>query len=123
MAMVIHNDNGGVVEQYIAREHQVHGQRIVIDGRCMSACTIYLANPNACATPRASFWFHSAFVGADLGGGRVAYVAEDRPTTWRMMESYPPLLKSWIQAHRPYGLTQQMLVLRGRAMFQIIPRC
>ncbi len=121
--MIITHDNGGVVEEYIARERQLHGQRIVIDGACRSACTIYLANPGTCVTPRASLGFHSAYLGADIGGGRFAYGGDLPSYTAAMMGYYPPLVRQWIQQMRPYGLGHDMIVLKGRAMLERVPRC
>lgn len=121
--MVILHDNGGVVENYIVRERQMHGSRIVIDGPCRSACTVYLANPGTCATPRASFGFHAAFVGQDLGRGKFVYVAPDPVDTAALFSMYPPGVKAWIQKMRPHGLGADVIVLKGQAMLKLVPRC
>jgi len=41
------------------------GERVVVDGNCLSACTLVLGlvpHAQLCATPRARFGFHSAWL-------------------------------------------------------------
>jgi len=121
--LAIHNDNGGYVETYIQREQYTHGERIKITGRCASACTIFLHNPNVCATATASFWFHSAYVGGEDRKGHFVFVREDPETTQEMMSYYPPLVRNFIQTYRPFGLNRQMLVLSGKQMLSMIQEC
>lgn len=60
--VVIENDLGGSINRYIRKynEYKASGQRVEIEGRCASACTIYMALPNACIHPDAKFGFHTA---------------------------------------------------------------
>lgn len=49
------------VEEYITLRDS--GGRLIVDGRCMSACTLFfgiLPKDRYCATPTASFGFHTA---------------------------------------------------------------
>jgi hypothetical protein len=62
---VIKFDPGGVIIQFIARYvgWENKGDKVRIDGDCMSACTLVLGivdNDRVCATSRARFGFHSA---------------------------------------------------------------
>lgn len=62
---VITNDPGGSVVEYISKYSDMRdaNEHIVIDGKCISACTLMLGilpSQNICVTSRASFGFHSA---------------------------------------------------------------
>lgn len=62
--IVIGNDTGGNVFQYQNRVNAARatGERVVIGGRCHSACTLWLTLPpsQVCAASRAMFGFHWA---------------------------------------------------------------
>jgi hypothetical protein len=53
-------DKGGPVGKYLQAFAQARstGERVIIDGDCLSACT--LPANQICATPRARFGFHAA---------------------------------------------------------------
>lgn len=58
--MIVRSDMGGSLSE---REVEIAslrytGKRVVIDGTCASACTMYLGLQNACLTPRAQLLFH-----------------------------------------------------------------
>lgn len=91
---------------------------MVVDGRCASACTVYLSNPNLCATGRAQFWFHSAYLVSPMG-----WKILDPNSTATMLGYYPPAVLKFIQKYRPYGLNGQWLVLKGAEMKSIVPQC
>lgn len=61
-AEVITNDLGGSLNRYY-REYKKFissGEIVEIKGRCASACTIFIALPNACIHTDAKLGFHSA---------------------------------------------------------------
>lgn len=63
--IVIQNDDGGMIETYIEKYQTIRylGGMVEIDGRCISACTLVLAElprQSICATPQGLFGFHSA---------------------------------------------------------------
>ena len=63
---VITRDHGGLVEQYKARYAKLRdkGERIVINGICNSACTLFFGIVplnKVCVTPKASVGFHQAY--------------------------------------------------------------
>lgn len=66
-ATVIRFDPGGHIGEYARKlaGEQRRGERIVLDGDCLSACTLRLAadapRNHMCATPRARFGFHAAW--------------------------------------------------------------
>lgn len=57
----ITNNHGGVFQEFQRDVDQrtARGDRIIIDGRCDSACVMYLAVPGACVTRRAVLGLHS----------------------------------------------------------------
>jgi hypothetical protein len=59
--IVVQDDFGGNVLQYQARRKQLAKADLVrLQGRCNSACTIFISLPNACVGPKAIFGFHGA---------------------------------------------------------------
>src|SRR5512140_3987116 len=98
-AMRIAEDRGGQIGQYLQAFASVRssGENVVIDGNCLSACTLVLGlipKSRVCATSRARFGFHAAWMPDEDG----------RPVTSRMgtqalWEVYPPSVRRWINAH------------------------
>jgi hypothetical protein len=112
---------GGEVISYLRLFAAVRatGERVVIDGPCLSACTLLLStipNNRICVTPRAVLGFHAAR--AVDGYGRV-YAAPD--ATQVVVATYPPAVRAWIRRHG--GLTSRLILLRGRELAAIYPRC
>jgi hypothetical protein len=97
------------------------GERVVIDGPCLSACTLVLSTIPAsriCVTRRAILGFHAAKV-VDQNGGQ--YPAEARAATRVVARTYPAPIRAWIARHG--GLTGKPLFLYGRELAAIYPRC
>src|SRR5258708_33613534 len=99
-AMTINNDRGGLIPMYVARMQRAAatGERVIIDGNCLSACTITLGiipPQNVCATPRGVLGFPSAFTPTPWGQ-KMGYP----PRTLRMVSHYPPALLAWLKRHR-----------------------
>ena len=95
------------------------GERVVIDGPCLSACTLVLATVPAnriCVTRRAVLGFH----GARSIDNRGRLYAEPEASEL-VLASYPSPVRRWIQ--RRGGLTSRLLLLRGRDLAQIYPAC
>ena len=70
--MRIVEDHGGQVGKYLQAFAKVRatGERVIIDGDCMSACTMVLGlvpSKQLCVTPRARFGFHAASMPNDDG--------------------------------------------------------
>jgi hypothetical protein len=99
---LIGNDNGGSVFGYARAVSRMRDRNtlIVFDGRCASACTLYLSlqNTRTCLMPGSSFLFHSAY-GARPDVNRFA--------TEFMMAQYPAWVQAWIQ--RNGGLTRRVI--------------
>jgi len=106
---------------YVARMQRAAamGERVIIDGNCLSACTMTLGiipPQNVCATPRAVLGFHSAFTPTPLGQ-KVDYP----PGTLEMVSHYPPAIRAWIKRHG--GLHPSMIYLRAPEIFQYVSSC
>ena len=95
------------------------GERVVIDGPCLSACTLVLMTipeERICVTRRAVLGFHAAR-SIDRRGRTYA-----EPEASRAVEAaYPAPVRHWIA--RRGGLTSRLLLLRGRELAAIYPRC
>ncbi len=121
LAERITDDTGGLIQTYVQRFSQVRdsGERIVVDGRCLSACTLVLAfvpRERLCVTPNAVFGFHSAW-SYDAQGGQ----ALDGKGTQSLWDMYPERIRAWIRANG--GLHQKLIYLRGRQLAALYPSC
>ena len=70
--MRIAEDRGGQIGHYLQTFAALRssGEHVVIDGNCLSACTLVLGlipRDRICATPRARFGFHAAWMPDDDG--------------------------------------------------------
>jgi hypothetical protein len=95
------------------------GERVVIDGPCLSACTLVLSMVPAsriCVTRRAILGFHAAR-SIDQRGRMYA----EPEASELVLEAYPSPVRNWI--HRRGGLTARLLLLRGRELAAIYPSC
>src|ERR1041384_6991920 len=112
---------GGQVGPFLELFERVResGERVVIDGPCLSACTLLLMTipeERICVTRRAVLGFHTAR-SIDRRGRIYA-----EPEASRAVEAaYPPPVRDWISRHG--GLTSRLLLLRGRELAAIYPRC
>ena len=95
------------------------GERVVIDGPCLSACTLVLSivpNDRICVTRRAVLGFHAA-----RSVDRRGHVYAEPEASRVVLEAYPPPVRHWIE--RRGGLSAHLLLLRGRQLAAIYPRC
>jgi hypothetical protein len=112
---------GGDVKQYLALFAVVRqsGERVVIDGPCLSACTLVLStipHNRICVTPRAVLGFHAARW-VDRYGREYAATTPTRA----IAASYPASVRAWIT--RQGGLSRRVLLLRGRELRAMYPSC
>jgi hypothetical protein len=112
---------GGQVGPFIELFDRVRasGERVVIDGPCLSACTLVLMtvpSERICVTRRAVLGFHAAR-SIDRGGRIYAEPEASRA----VQAAYPAAVRSWIS--RRGGLTSRLLLLRGRELAAIYPTC
>ena len=112
---------GGRVGPFLDLFEQVRasGEIVVIDGPCLSACTLVLSvvpNDRICVTRRAVLGFH----GARSMDRRGRLYAEPEVSE-AVLEAYPAAVRGWIR--RRGGLSSRLLLLRGRELAAIYPRC
>jgi hypothetical protein len=116
------NDPGGEITSYVTKFENLRasGERLVIDGPCLSACTLFTAflpRRQVCITPRAVLGFHAASYYDDASRALVP----TRAGTRLVMRLYPPAIRSWIARHG--GLTPQIIGLRGRELASLYDPC
>ena len=95
------------------------GERVVIDGPCLSACTLVLdmvPTDRICVTRRAILGFHGAR-SVDRQGRTYA----EPEASALVLAAYPAPVRDWIL--RRGGLNSRLLLLRGRELAAIYPRC
>jgi hypothetical protein len=95
------------------------GERVVIDGPCLSACTLVLSMVPAnriCVTRKAILGFHAA-----RSLDRRGRTYREPEATELVLEAYPAPVRGWIL--RRGGLTPRLLLLRGRELAAIYPSC
>ncbi len=112
---------GGEVGPFLQMFEQVRnsGERVVIDGPCLSACTLVLSivpRNRICVTRRAVLGFHAA-----RSIDRRGRIYREPEATHLVLETYPPPIRNWIR--RRGGLTSRLLLLRGRQLDAIYRRC
>jgi len=112
---------GGQVGPFIDLFDQVResGERVVIDGPCLSACTLVLSlvpRDRICVTRRAILGFHAAR-SVDRRGRTYA----EPEASQLVLEAYPGPVRDWIVRHG--GLTSRLLLLRGRELAGMYRSC
>src|SRR5580698_4067929 len=116
------SDPGGEVSAYIRKFHEVRdtGQRVVIDGPCLSACTLLTGigpADHVCVTQRAVLGFHAASYLDDASHSLVP----TREGSALVMHLYPAQVRNWIAHHG--GLTPHLIELRGRELSALYRTC
>jgi hypothetical protein len=119
--LVIRGSSGGEVTGYIELFSDIRksGERVVIDGPCLSACTLVLSivpRDRICVTPRAILGFHAARW-MDREG---RFYPAPEPT--RVVTStYPGPVRDWIR--RRGGLSTKLMLLKGNELNGMYSRC
>jgi hypothetical protein len=112
---------GGQVGPFLDLFEQVRqsGERVVIDGPCLSACTLVLSmvpSERICVTRRAVLGFHAA-----RSIDRRGHMYAEPEASELVLEAYPAPIRSWIE--RRGGLTSRLLLLRGRELKTMYRSC
>lgn len=108
---------GAYVDQYAAVRNS--GERVVIDGTCLSACTLVLGivpRNRICVTRRATLGFHAAWMPGPAGKPVPSAVG-----TQALWDIYPTHVKRWLSSRG--GLSAKMVYLRGRELMAMYPEC
>jgi hypothetical protein len=119
--MRIAEDRGGQIGHYLQAFAMLRssGEKVVVDGNCLSACTLLLGlipKSRVCATSRARFGFHAAWM-PDVDGRPVT----SPMGTEALWNIYPSQVKRWINRHG--GLSRKMIYMQGREMHGIVADC
>jgi hypothetical protein len=119
--MRISDDVGGRIGAYVDQFSQVRasGEKVVIDGACLSACTLVLGivpRNRICVTRRAMLGFHAAWMPGPNGKPVPSQVG-----TQALWDMYPQQVRRWINARG--GLTSKMMFLRGSELASMYPQC
>jgi hypothetical protein len=120
--MRIVNDPGGEVSAYVQKfqEMRASGDRIVIDGPCLSACTLLtgiVPRDHVCVTSRAALGFHAASYYDDASRSLIP----TREGSRVVMRLYPASVRAWIDRHG--GLTPSLKFMRGRELTALYRTC
>jgi hypothetical protein len=114
-------DPGGQIGPYLEKLQSLRnsGQNVIIDGPCLSACTMVLGmipHDRICVTPRARLGFHAAWR-RDPSGRQTT----SRDGTELLMSVYPQQVRDWIS--RRGGLSPQLMYLSGGELASMYPAC
>ena len=120
-AMLISEDRGGQIGAYLQTFTNVRdsGERVVIDGNCLSACTILLGivpRERVCATPRARLGFHAAWMPDETGRPVTSPLG-----TQALWNIYPAHVRRLI--NRRGGLSRKMIYVQGRELARLVQPC
>ena len=117
----ITSDSGGQIGPYLEKLQSLRnsGQNVIIDGPCLSACTMVLGvipHDRICVTSRAQLGFHAAWQPDQAGRQTVS-----PDGTELLMSVYPQQVRNWIS--RRGGLSPQVMYLTGGELASMYPRC
>jgi hypothetical protein len=120
-AVRISNDPGGQIGPYLDNFAMLRnsGQKVIIDGPCLSACTMVLGivpRDRICVTSRAKLGFHAAWNPA--ANGRVVMSHAGTKALW---DIYPSHIRSWLSKRG--GLKTKMIYLSGSELSAMYPPC
>lgn len=116
------SDPGGEVSSYVRKYQAMRaaGEHIVIDGPCLSACTLFtgiIPRDHVCVTGRAALGFHAASYYDDASRSLVP----TREGTRVVMRLFSPQVRAWINRHG--GLTPQIITMSGPDLAALYPSC
>lgn len=135
---VIKMDQGGWIQDYLttAERYSKEGRKVVVDGDCRSACTLFLYskfNLDICATRNARFMFHMPLwrIRPNEEGRHNVIVSPERAKwsegRWsEQLKGYPPALAEKIrEVPNPsvIGDTQVYKILRASDLAGIVKPC
>lgn len=120
-AVRIAQDRGGRIEAYVNKYQGLRnsGVTVMIDGSCVSACTIVLGSvphDKICVTSRAKLGFHAAW-NPDSNGRKIT----DPEATKSLYSMYPFEVRHWIDQRG--GLSPRMIFLSGRELSAMYRPC
>ncbi len=120
-AVRISNDKGGQIGPYLDAYVNIRnsGDRVIIDGPCLSACTIVLGimpRERICVTRRAQLGFHAAW-----NPGANGQPVLSQAGTKALWDLDPGQVRAWLRKRG--GLKPQMVILSGSELMAMYPVC
>jgi hypothetical protein len=120
-AVRISNDKGGQIGPYLDAYVNLRktGQNVIIDGPCLSACTIVLGvlpRERICVTRRAQLGFHAAW-----NPGRDGRPVLSHAGTKALWDIYPGEIRAWLKKRG--GLKPKMVYLSGSELTAMYRPC
>ena len=120
-AVRIANDKGGQIGPYLDNFVNLRnsGRHVIIDGPCLSACTIVLGvvpRERICVTRRAQLGFHAAW-----NPGRNGRPVLSREGTQALWDIYPGEIRAWLKKRG--GLKPKMVFLSGPELMSMYRVC
>lgn len=117
----ITSDRGGQLGPYLEKFELLRdsGQKVMVDGPCLSACTLALGtipHDRLCVTSRARFGFHAAWRPNEFGHWVVSQEGIEF-----LMSIYPHQIRDWIVRHG--GLSQNVMYLTGGELASMYQTC
>lgn len=117
---IVH-DGGGRIGTYMDRYRRLRdsGERVIIDGDCISACTLvirYVPRERVCVTAKARLGFHRAWKPTLFG-----FHTYNAVGTAILFTSYPAAVQNWIA--QKGGLTDDTLYLSGPELLILYNKC
>jgi len=110
---VITKDEGGLVLEYESKFSVP--RHWVVDGECDSACTMVLGTPDVCATERAVFGFHAAYIPGEDG------ISPEG--TQEMYRHYPKAIQRFVNRTRALTRIIPLTFLKAPEVFRYVPKC
>ena len=115
--IVIKNDGGGNITDYRARRAKLAtAESVRIEGKCLSACTIYTTLPNACVMRDAKIGFHGTT--PKIGIPSIDYYLDMRMGEYFRGEVRRLYESEW----RFLGGSNQFKILSGRELKKLDPQ-
>ena len=112
----IYSNSGGSIGQFALRAAKLRNNRTLVkfEGRCDSACTLFLGLPSkqTCISRGAFFRFHAP----KHHSAKAALYAKNY-----MMRKYPGWVRTWISENR--GLSSRLITMDYEYASQFIPAC
>lgn len=126
-SVVITGNPGGNIDQFVEHYELIRasGDDVVIDGPCMSACTLLtgiVPSERVCVTPRAVLGFHSAFFADPRTGKNLGFSELGTRKIWL---TYPPKVRELLKQHGWDGTTAhtKIIPIQGDELHELYAPC
>lgn len=119
--IITYNMGGPIAEQVVlVNQLRASGTTVIIDGKCASACTMFLGVPRSCVTPGARLGFHgpsTQYAGISLPPADFDY--------WSgiMASNYPPKIRTQFMHNWRYATTHITWLTGAQASMMGVRLC